>query len=161
MKNKEHLPIFGIGPFLVVGMAVVAAIAIAVFSYVLHLGTVSGFPAAMLIAIGIALIIAGMIVWFIGAVRSGMDDNIKENRLKTDGIYAWVRNPMYSGWWILITGISLMWHNIFLIPVIVINWGIMTVVLKATEEKWLHELYGQKYEEYCKCVNRCIPFKRK
>jgi len=30
MKNKEHLPIFGIGPFLVVGMAVVAAIAIAV-----------------------------------------------------------------------------------------------------------------------------------
>ena len=81
--------------------------------------------------------------------------------LKTDGIYAWVRNPMYSGWWMLITGISLMWHNIFLIPVIVINWGIMTVVLKATEEKWLHELYGQKYEEYCKCVNRCIPFKRK
>ena len=161
MKNKEHLPIFGIGPFLVVGMAVVAAIAIAVVSYVLHLGTVSGFPAALLIAIGIALIIAGLIVWFIGAVRSGMDDNIKENHLKTDGIYAWVRNPMYSGWWMLITGISLMWHNIFLIPVIVINWGIMTVVLKATEEKWLHELYGQKYEEYCKCVNRCIPFKRK
>ena len=115
----------------------------------------------MLIAIGIALIIAGMIVWFIGAVRSGMDDNIKDNRLKTDGIYAWVRNPMYSGWWMLITGISLMWHNIFLIPVIVINWGIMTVVLKATEEKWLHELYGQEYKEYCKCVNRCIPFKRK
>ncbi|SFW27814.1 methyltransferase family protein [Ruminococcus flavefaciens] len=161
MKNKEHLPIFGIGPFLVVGMAVVAAIAIAVFSYVLHLGTVSVFPATMLIAIGIALIIAGLIVWFIGAVRSGMDDNIKENCLKTNGIYAWVRNPMYSGWWMLITGISLMWRNIFLIPVIVINWGIMTVVLKATEEKWLHELYGQEYDDYCKCVNRCIPFKRK
>lgn len=28
-----------------------------------------------------------------------------------DGVYAWVRNPMYSGIWFLITGISLMWHN--------------------------------------------------
>lgn len=161
MREKEHLPIFGIGPFLVVGMAVVAAAAIVIFYYGLKLGTLSGFPAALLTAIGIALIIAGLIVWFIGAVRSGMDDNIKDNRLKTDGIYAWVRNPMYSGWWMLITGISLMWHNVFLIPVIAINWGIMTIVLKETEEKWLHELYGQEYEEYCKCVNRCIPFKRK
>lgn len=161
LKKKEHLPIFGIGPFLVAGMAVVASAAIVVFYYGLKLGTLSGFPTALLIAIGIILIIAGLLVWFIGAMRSEMDDHIKENRLKTDGIYAWVRNPMYSGWWLLITGISLMWHNIFLIPVIFINWGIMTVVLKATEEKWLRELYGQEYEEYCKRVNRCIPFKRR
>ena len=160
MKKKEHLPIFGIGPFLVAGMAVVAAAAIAVFCYGFKLGTLSGFPAALLTAIGVALIIAGLLVWFIGAMRSEMDDHIKENRLKTDGIYAWVRNPMYSGWWMLISGISLMWHNIFLIPVIFINWGIMTVVLKATEEKWLRDLYGQEYEDYCKRVNRCIPWKR-
>ena len=161
MKKKEHLPIFGIGPFLVAGMAVVAATAIIVFYYELKLGTLSNFPATVLTAIGITLIIAGLLVWFIGAMRSEMDDHIKENRLKTDGIYAWVRNPMYSGWWMLITGISLMWHNIFLIPVTIINWGIMTVVLKTTEEKWLCALYGQEYEEYCKRVNRCIPWKRK
>ena len=161
MKKKEHLPIFGIGPFLVAGMAVVAATAIIVFYYELKLGTLSNFPATVLTAIGITLIIAGLLVWFIGAMRSEMDDHIKENRLKTDGIYAWVRNPMYSGWWMLIPGISLMWHNIFLIPVTIINWGIMTVVLKTTEEKWLRVLYGQEYEEYCKRVNRCIPWKRK
>ena len=161
MNKKEHLPLFGIGPFLVAGLAVVAAAAIAVFYYGLKLGTLSGFPAIVLIAIGIALILAGLLVWFIGAMRSEMDNHIKENRLKTDGIYAWVRNPMYSGWWMLITGISLMWHNIFLIPVIFINWGIMTAVLKATEEKWLRALYGQEYEDYCEHVNRCIPWKRK
>ena len=161
MKNKEHLPIFGIGPFLVAGMDVVAAAAVAVFYYGLKLGTLSGFPKALLIAIGIALIIAGLLVWFIGAMRSEMDDHIKENSLKRDGIYAWVRNPMYSGWWMLITGISLVWHNIFLIPVIIINWGIMTVVLKATEEKWMRAFYGQEYDDYCKRVNRCIPWKRK
>ena len=87
-----------------------------------------------------------------------MDDNITENRLKTDGIYAWVRNPMYSGWWFLITGISLMWVNFLMVFVFFINWGIMTVVLKNTEEKWLLNLYGSEYAAYRTRVNRCIPW---
>ena len=160
MSKKEHLPIFGIGPFLVAGLALVAAVAIVLFCYITNSGTLSGTLAWFLRIIGFALIIVGLIVWFNGAMRSGMDKNIKENRLKTDGIYAWVRNPMYSGWWMLITGISLMWHNVFLIPVFFINWDIMTIVLKNTEEKWLRDLYGQEYEDYCKRVNRCIPWKR-
>ncbi len=160
MKNKEHLPIFGIGPFLVTGMAVVTAIAIVLIYYVCKLGTLSGFTAMLLRVVGTILSIPGIIIWFIGAVRSDMDENIKENRLKKNGIYAWVRNPMYSGWWIFISGISLIWHNVFLIPVILINWCIMTVVLKNTEEKWLRDLYGREYEDYCKRVNRCIPWKR-
>ena len=92
-----------------------------------------------------------------GAVRSGMDDNIAENRLKADGIYAWVRNPMYSGWWMVLSGVSLMWHNAALLVTIPINWGIMTIALKNTEEKWLLKLYGQEYRDYCKRVNRCLP----
>ena len=161
MKKQEHLPIFGIGPLLVAGLALTAAVGIVIFCYVCSIGTLSGLPALLMRIIGIVLMIAGILIWFIGAVRSDMDDSIKENRLKTDGIYAWVRNPMYSGWWMLISGISLMWHNVWLIPVIFINWGIMTVVLKATEEKWLRDLYGQDYEDYCSRVNRCIPWKRK
>ncbi len=42
-----------------------------------------------------------------------------------------------------------------------VYWLAMTILMKKTEEKWLYELYGQKYLEYCKKVNRCIPwFKR-
>ncbi len=160
MKKEEHLPIFGIGPFLVAGMAIIAAVAIVVFYYVFSNGTLSGFTAMLMRVVGIILTITGIIIWFIGALRSDMDENIKENHLKTNGIYAWVRNPMYSGLWILFSGISLLWHNVWLIPVIFINWCIMTVVLKNTEEKWLRDLYGQEYEDYCKRVNRCIPFKR-
>ena len=110
--------------------------------------------------VGVILIILGLVVWFIGALRSDMDASITENRLKTDGIYSWVRNPMYSGWWLALTGISFMWHNIFLIPAFFVNWGMMTIVLVNTEEKWLSDLYGAEYEEYKKHVNRCIPFKR-
>ena len=57
-----------------------------------------------------------------------------------------------------ITGLSLMWHNFMVLPFIVINWIILTVVLKNTEEKWLTGLYGSEYEEYKKRVNRCIPW---
>lgn len=161
MNRKNHLPIFGIGPWLVAGMALVAVIAIVLFCYVFRFGTIGGIGAWLLRIAGILLMTAGTVIWFIGAVRSDMDNSIKENRLKTDGIYAWVRNPMYSGWWFLMTGVSLMWHNLLLIPVFFINWGIMTCVLRSTEEKWLHDLYGQEYEDYCKRVNRCIPWKRK
>ncbi len=31
----------------------------------------------------------------------------------------------------------------------------MTVLMKATEEKWLRNLYEQEYADYCRRVNRC------
>ena len=100
----------------------------------------------------------GVAVWFIGALRSDMDASIAENRLVTSGIYAWVRNPMYSGWWMLFAGICLQWHNIWCLLTIPVNWVILTVALKLTEEKWLLDLYGQDYADYMKQVNRCIAW---
>jgi len=29
-----------------------------------------------------------------------------------------------------------------------------------TEEKWLKDLYGKEYIDYCKEVNRCIPIRK-
>lgn len=34
----------------------------------------------------------------------------------------------------------------------------MTILMKETEEKWLAKLYGQEYRDYCKKVNRCLPW---
>ena len=161
MKESQKLPLFGIGPYLIYGMGLLTAICIVLFAYVFKFGTLAGNLIRIFRAVGSILIILGFIIWFVGALKSGMDESITENKLKTDGIYAWVRNPMYSGWWFALTGISFMWHNVCLIPVFFINWAIMTIVLKNTEEKWLANLYGSEYEEYKKCVNRCIPWKRR
>ncbi|MBQ3937315.1 MAG: hypothetical protein II722_09680 [Ruminococcus sp.] len=49
-------------------------------------------------------------------------------------------------------------HNPFLLVIPALFWSEMTIVLKRTEEKWLTELYGQQYTDYCKKVNRCIPW---
>ena len=73
----------------------------------------------------------------------------------------WNRASMYSGWWFFIFGVSLMWHNVFLLVTPVINWLILKIVLINTEEKWLFNLYGDEYAEYKKHVNRLIPFKRR
>ena len=65
---------------------------------------------------------------------------------------------MYSGMWGIMSGISFMSHNVWLLVIQLINWGIMTVVLINTEEKWLANLYGKEYDEYKSRVNRCIPW---
>lgn len=162
MKNyvneDQKLPLFGIGPYLVVGMGLLTAVGLVLSHSVLGSGVVEGAWAAVFRVFGIIFIVSGLCVWFIGAMRSDMDRSITENKLQTGGIYSWVRNPMYSGWWQAMIGVSLMWHNAWLLIIPVINWGIMTLVLINTEEKWLLELYGQEYADYKKRVNRCIPF---
>ena len=160
VKEGQKLPLYGVGPYIVYGMAAVTAVGIVLFSYVFRIGTLSAPWTYIFRITGGFLIVFGAIDWFIGAMRSGMDEHIAENKLKTDGIYAWVRNPMYSGWWFIITGISLMWVNAWILITPFINWLIMTIVLKRTEEKWLLDLYGDEYVKYLRRVNRCIPWKR-
>ncbi len=159
-KEGQKLPLFGIGPYLIYGIGLLTAICIILFVYVFEVGNITGKLVWAFRITGGILIILGFIIWFVGALKSGMDESITENKLKTDGIYAWVRNPMYSGIWIFLTGMTLMWRNLWILIIPVINWLIMTIVLINTEEKWLLSLYGQEYEEYKKHVNRCIPFKR-
>ena len=47
-----------------------------------------------------------------------------------------------------------------LIAVGIICWSYMSLLLVVTEEKWLRDLYGKQYEDYCNRVNRCIPWFR-
>ena len=158
VKKGQKLPLYGVGPMIVFAMGAVTAIGIILSAYVWKTGILEG-PWALLCRIaGVLLIVSGLAVWFIGALRSDMDASIAENRLMTGGIYAWVRNPMYSGWWMLFAGFCLQWHNVCALVTIPVNWALLTVTLKLTEEKWLLDLYGQDYADYMKQVNRCIPW---
>ena len=49
---------------------------------------------------------------------------------------------------------------ILLVAVGIICWSYMSLLLIVTEEKWLRDLYGKQYEDYCNKVNRCIPWFR-
>ena len=157
VKEGQKLPLFGVGPYLIYGIVFLNLIVVILTCYVYKVGIAEGFWIPAFRVSGAAIIVLGIVVWFIGAVRSGMDESITENKLKTEGIYAWVRNPMYTGCWFITVGVSFMWHNVLLIPMIFVDWVILTIVLKNTEEKWLLDLYGEEYAAYQKRVNRCIP----
>ena len=90
--------------------------------------------------------------------NGNLQDNIKANQLKTNGSYKFVRNPCYCLFWLGCTGTLLIFANWVLLVLPFLLWALMTIVLKNTEEKWLTNLYGQEYTDYCKRVNRCIPW---
>lgn len=158
VKDGQKLPLFGVGPYIVYGMVMVNVIGIVLLCYVFKIGLLEATWILIFRVVAVLLMILGGILWYKGALGSDMDASISENRLQTKGIYSWVRNPMYSGIWIALTGITFMWHNIWTLILPVIDWIIMTIALINTEEKWLLGLYGKEYEEYKKRVNRCIPW---
>ena len=91
-------------------------------------------------------------------LSSYSNDNNIEYLLITTGVYSIVRNPVYSAVLLMCTGAICMANNLVLFFIPVICWIYITIFLKLTEEKWLVNLYGQEYIEYCKRVNRCIPW---
>ena len=164
MKNycNEHqkMPLYGIGPFLILAVALLSLLGILLSLTVLSGGTVNGPGKLWFYFAAFLLISSGLLIWFFGAVHSDVDSYIQENRLKTDVIYAWTRNPMYTGWWFVLIGLLLLFHNLWTLPLIPMQWILLTVVLKRTEEQWLKELFGEEYERYCKRVNRLLPCKK-
>lgn len=156
--KKKHLPLMGVGPLYVV---------------IIILFTVSGILASELkiigkitysyfyipiFVIGIVFIALGVVIWYSANFQSKLDENIKNNKLITTGIYAYVRNPIYSAFLMICTGALLLSNNVWLLILPIIYWAFLTILMKFTEEKWLKNLYGSEYIEYCKKVNRCIPF---
>jgi protein-S-isoprenylcysteine O-methyltransferase Ste14 len=158
MKAK-HLPVYGIGPVLCVPLAVVMGILFTLSINGKITSTDFGeIVNSILSIVGYIIILLGIILCLGADKGDKLKSNIKENRLKTDGSFRFVRNPRYSTFLLVEFGLALVCHNLYLLIIPVIFWIEMTIVLKRTEEKWLTELYGQEYIEYCKKVNRCIPF---
>lgn len=158
-NKKEYLPLFGIGPGLCFPVAVITIAAIILSAKRIIPGQITNnILNVIFTVIGILLIIEGVIL-FIGAdMGSNLQDDIKTNILKTNGSYKFVRNPCYVMFLLVCTGAIFISHNILLFILPFLFWIEMTVVLINTEEKWLRDLYGQEYIDYCKRVNRCIPW---
>lgn len=156
MKEKKHLPVYGVGP--IYGVTIIVLTVIGVFlsaNNMINFGKVT-FAKIPFIILGILIVLFGFCVWYKAAFR--IDKYIMGNKLCTDGIYAWVRNPCYSGIMLMCTGVLFMANNYVLLILPFTYWIFMTILMKNTEEKWLYEIYGEEYKEYCRRVNRCIPF---
>ena len=157
MKKYEHLPIFGIGPVYVVSILLLTLVA--VFLRDNHLFKSGRIIIRIpLIIIGVLFIVLSVFIWIQAVIISKLDKNIKNNHLVTSGVYAYVRNPVYSAFMLLSTGIIFIIGNAWFFILPFLYWLFLTVLMKHTEEKWLKDRYGKTYKEYCKYVNRCWPW---
>ena len=159
--EKGHLPILGVGPLYVITIILMTIISI-ILSVTRFIPVITFTNMRWIfILIGILCFIIGITLWLKAVIIDRLDAHIIKNELVTTGVYAYVRNPVYSAFMFVCTGVLLIYGNLVLLVLPIIYWGFMTVLMKLTEEKWLENLYGKEYVQYRQCVNRCIPWKGK
>jgi protein-S-isoprenylcysteine O-methyltransferase Ste14 len=112
--------------------------------------------------IGFILGILGLTICRIAQVamgkswRVGIDEHASPG-LITHGIYQSIRNPTYSGLFLLSFGVLLinptMWFSYWALALFII----MEFQVRC-EEEYLEEKYGKTYLEYCQKTKRYVPF---
>ena len=158
MKEKRHMPLLGVGPVIIAFQTIITVIGI--------ITSCCGYFEAVKIEllniplkiVGVGMMVFGFFLNYSAKHKSNLFEMVAENKLITTGVYSIVRNPVYSAVFLACTGAVCISNNLILFFIPVICWIYMTIFLKLTEEKWLADLYGQEYIEYCKKVNRCIPW---
>ena len=97
-NEQDHLPVMGIGPVCIAIMIAFTAAGITSVKFdMLTSGSVTGaiLPIAFIIA-GVVCIAGGIVLWCTAVFGARIDITIKANQLATGGVYALVRNPIYS-----------------------------------------------------------------
>lgn len=157
MNQEKTIPLYGVGPFYVCVILFLDVLGILLSCFKLIPYMSQGIFRIICIVLGAIFVAINVFLWIQAALRSKLDDCIQENRLVTTGIYAWMRNPIYSAITFALFGILLIYGNLLLLPLLLVDWLFLTVLMKNTEEKWLYIAFGQEYKAYCQKVNRFFP----
>lgn len=118
MKEKEHLPLLGVGP-IINGVQVVITIIGIILSYqgyfVFWEFELLNIPLKI---IGIGLVVFGIYLNYSAKRKSRLFDMVTENKLITTGVYGIVRNPVYSAVLLVCTGAIFIVNNVvlFIVP---------------------------------------------
>jgi protein-S-isoprenylcysteine O-methyltransferase Ste14 len=88
--------------------------------------------------------------------RVGIDEPATPG-LITKGIYSFMRNPTYTGLYVMCAGVWIINPTILYSFWIVIFFIMMEFQVRC-EEEYLEEKYGNSYLDYCKKTKRYIPF---
>jgi protein-S-isoprenylcysteine O-methyltransferase Ste14 len=87
--------------------------------------------------------------------RVGIDENAKPGLIKT-GIYKFVRNPTYTGLYVMCIGILLI-NPTILFSYWVLAFFLMMEFQVRCEEEYLDKIYGDEYKQYLTSTKRYIP----
>jgi protein-S-isoprenylcysteine O-methyltransferase Ste14 len=90
-------------------------------------------------------------------IRGGKNRRIYADGLVTNGIFGYVRNPLYLGNIFILTGLGIASNSVIFngiaTPVFIFFWQ----AIVYAEERYLRKKFGVQYKAYCSRVNRWLP----
>lgn len=120
----------------------------------------SGTPDAMNWVLGILLITLGEVVRLAGVAAAGTVTRRRSRsvqRLVTYGIFAWMRNPLYVGNFLIWIGFIVISDVLWFMPVAVLLFAIEYTLIVRYEEGVLESIFGAEYLAYKHRTARWFP----
>jgi protein-S-isoprenylcysteine O-methyltransferase Ste14 len=113
-------------------------------------------------ALGVALALAGFAVVLVAQLQMGASwrvgvDASERTALVQDGIFAVVRNPIFSGIGVFAVGMLLLVPNILSIAGVILGAIGLQLQVRWVEEPYLLRMHGDAYAEYAQQVGRFVP----
>ena len=116
------------------------------------------YAAALLLVIGVAILLKS--IWSFAYLGRGTLAPFDETkRLIVEGLYRYVRNPMYVGVMLILLAESWFFWSSRLLMYTSICFVVANILVIGYEETRLRYKYGDDYRRYCKHVGRWIPGK--
>lgn len=115
-----------------------------------------------LVVAGVALVLAGLTTVFLAqrtmgdSLRIGIDPS-EQTALVNRGIFALVRNPIYSAMILYAAGTAALVPNILSFSVLACFVTTMEYQVRLVEEPYLRRTHGDSYAEYLARVGRFVP----
>jgi protein-S-isoprenylcysteine O-methyltransferase Ste14 len=111
--------------------------------------------------VGLVLVLAGLAVVFTGILtfrrfRTAVYPNRPAKVLVDTGVYAYTRNPMYSGMTLLYVGMSLVMGSVWCLLLLPVVLFVMVTQVIGREERYLRQRFPKEYAEYCRRVGRWV-----
>jgi protein-S-isoprenylcysteine O-methyltransferase Ste14 len=114
-------------------------------------------------AIGVVLMAGALALFYLthrqlGRYWSVTLDTRKEHKLIATGVYARVRHPMYTAFWLLAFAQALLIANWVAGLAGILGWGTLYFLRVGREEQLMIETFGDEYRDYARRTARIVPW---
>ena len=109
--------------------------------------------------VGLALIVIGEAIRLAGVAAAGTVTRRRSRtvqRLVTYGIFAWVRNPLYIGNFLIWMGFVTISGVLWFLPFAILLFAVEYELIVRYEEGVLESIFGRDYLDYKNCTPRWI-----
>lgn len=119
-----------------------------------------GTPDAMNWLLGFVFIALGEAIRLSGVAAAGTVTRRRSRtvqRLVTYGVFAWMRNPLYVGNFLIWIGFTIISGVLWFIPIAVLLFAVEYTLIVRYEEGVLESIFGAEYLRYKERTNRWVP----